>query len=82
VIDLPAGQHSFDMLDHTDRSQAAVTEAMTWVTTALTLDPPFFLESGASTVEECARPGRRLSLEGFAGVVACGEHLSGGEAAV
>jgi acetyl esterase/lipase len=35
VIDLPDGQHSFDMLDHTDSSRAAVTEAMTRVTAAL-----------------------------------------------
>jgi dienelactone hydrolase len=35
VIDVPDGQHSFDMLDHTDSSRAAVTEAMTRVTSAL-----------------------------------------------
>jgi acetyl esterase/lipase len=35
VIDVPDGQHSFDMLDHTESSRAAVTEAMTRVTAAL-----------------------------------------------
>jgi acetyl esterase/lipase len=35
VIDVPDGQHSFDILDHTDGSRAAVTEAMTRVTAAL-----------------------------------------------
>ena len=35
VIDAPDGQHGFDMLDHADSSRAAVTEAMNWVTTAL-----------------------------------------------
>jgi acetyl esterase/lipase len=35
IIDVPDGQHSFDMLDHTDSSRAAVTEAMTRVTAAL-----------------------------------------------
>ena len=35
VIDVPDGQHSFDILDHTDSSRAAVSEAMTRVTTAL-----------------------------------------------
>lgn len=35
VIDVPDGQHSFDMLDHTDSSRAAVTDAMTRVTAAL-----------------------------------------------
>jgi hypothetical protein len=33
-------QHSFDMLDHTDTPRAAVTEAMTWVTTALAAPDP------------------------------------------
>jgi dienelactone hydrolase len=36
VIDVPDGQHSFDMLDHTDSSRAAVTDAMTRVTATLT----------------------------------------------
>lgn len=31
VIDVPEGQHSFDMLDHNDGSRAAVQQAMTWV---------------------------------------------------
>jgi acetyl esterase/lipase len=35
VIDVPDGQHGFDMLDHTDSSRAAVTQAMTRVTAAL-----------------------------------------------
>lgn len=35
VIDVPEGQHGFDMLDHTDSSRAAVTDAMTWVTTTV-----------------------------------------------
>jgi len=35
VIDVPDGQHGFDMLDHADSSRAAVTEAMNSVTTAL-----------------------------------------------
>jgi acetyl esterase/lipase len=40
VIDVPEGQHSFDMLDHTDGSRAAVTEAMTRVTAALCTAAP------------------------------------------
>jgi acetyl esterase/lipase len=35
VIDVPDGQHSFDMLDHTDSSRTTVTDAMTRVTAAL-----------------------------------------------
>ncbi|OHV37113.1 MULTISPECIES: alpha/beta hydrolase [Pseudofrankia] len=31
LIEVPGGQHSFDNLDHTDESRAAVTQAMTWV---------------------------------------------------
>jgi acetyl esterase/lipase len=35
VIDVPGGQHSFDSLDHTDESRAAVRQAMNWVVGAL-----------------------------------------------
>lgn len=35
VIDVPEGQHSFDMLDHNDGSRAAVSQAMSWVAAAL-----------------------------------------------
>jgi acetyl esterase/lipase len=35
VIDVPNGQHSFDMLDHTDESRAAVERALTAVLTHL-----------------------------------------------
>ncbi|MFC3960952.1 hypothetical protein [Nocardia jiangsuensis] len=31
VIDVPNGQHSFDVLDHTDESRAAVERAVRWV---------------------------------------------------
>jgi acetyl esterase/lipase len=40
VIDVPDGQHSFDMLDHTDSSRAAVTEAMNWATAVLRAAAP------------------------------------------
>ena len=35
VIDVPEGQHAFDVLDHTASSRAAVREAMSWVVTTL-----------------------------------------------
>jgi acetyl esterase/lipase len=35
VVDVPDGQHGFDMLDHTERSRAGVMEAMAWVSAAL-----------------------------------------------
>jgi acetyl esterase/lipase len=35
VIEVPNGQHSFDSLDHTEESRAAVAQAMTWVAGAL-----------------------------------------------
>ncbi|WP_017627358.1 alpha/beta hydrolase [Nocardiopsis chromatogenes] len=31
IIDVPEGRHGFDMLDHSDASRSAVTEAMAWV---------------------------------------------------
>lgn len=31
VIDVPEGRHSFDVLDHTPASRAAVAQAMSWV---------------------------------------------------
>lgn len=38
IIDVPDGQHGFDMLDHTDESRDAVTRAMAWVVARLTAD--------------------------------------------
>lgn len=35
IIDLPDGQHAFDMFDDTDTSRQAVHQAMTWVQTTL-----------------------------------------------
>lgn len=35
VIDVPDGQHGFDMLDHNDDSRRAVGEALSWVASAL-----------------------------------------------
>lgn len=35
LIDVPEGQHGFDMLDHTDSSRDAVRKAMAWVTETL-----------------------------------------------
>jgi acetyl esterase/lipase len=35
LVDVPHGRHSFDMLDHTDESRAAVDRAMSWVAKAL-----------------------------------------------
>jgi acetyl esterase/lipase len=35
VVDVPDGRHSFDILDHTEQSRAAVEHAMAWVRRAL-----------------------------------------------
>jgi dienelactone hydrolase len=35
VIDVPEGQHAFDILDHNEGSRAAVRQAMDWVAKAL-----------------------------------------------
>ena len=39
IIDVPKGQHGFDMLDHTDESRAAVTKALDWAIAHLGQDP-------------------------------------------
>jgi hypothetical protein len=39
IIDVPKGQHGFDMLDHTDESRAAVTKALDWAIAHLGEDP-------------------------------------------
>jgi acetyl esterase/lipase len=31
IIDVPQGQHAFDVLDHTDWSRAAIEEALVWI---------------------------------------------------
>lgn len=36
VVDVPHGQHAFDMLDHTDESRTAVRTALSWVADHLT----------------------------------------------
>lgn len=35
IIDVANGQHGFDTLDHTDDSRRAVSQALSWVTSAL-----------------------------------------------
>jgi hypothetical protein len=35
IVDVPEGRHSFDILDHTEQSRAAVQQAMGWVRAAL-----------------------------------------------
>jgi hypothetical protein len=39
IIDVPKGQHGFDMLDHTEESRAAVTQALDWAIAHLGEDP-------------------------------------------
>ncbi|GAB3836282.1 nuclear transport factor 2 family protein [Kribbella italica] len=39
IIDVPKGQHGFDMLDHTEESRAAVTKALDWAIAHLGEDP-------------------------------------------
>ena len=39
IIDVPKGQHGFDMLDHTDESRAAVTKALDWAIAHLGEEP-------------------------------------------
>ncbi|WP_145802701.1 nuclear transport factor 2 family protein [Kribbella amoyensis] len=50
IIDVPKGQHGFDMLDHTDESRAAVTKALDWAIAHLGEDPTGTLPAaGTST---------------------------------
>lgn len=39
IIDVPKGQHGFDMLDHTEESRAAVTKALDWAIAHLGEEP-------------------------------------------
>ncbi|NEA34034.1 hypothetical protein G3I17_20535 [Streptomyces sp. SID13031] len=39
IIDVPKGQHGFDMLDHSEESRAAVTKALDWAIAHLGEDP-------------------------------------------
>jgi acetyl esterase/lipase len=39
IIDVPSGQHGFDMLDHTAEARSAVTRALDWVAAHLGAEP-------------------------------------------
>jgi dienelactone hydrolase len=39
IIDVPKGQHGFDMIDHTAESRTAVTKALDWTTAKLGVEP-------------------------------------------
>jgi hypothetical protein len=39
IIDVPKGRHGFDMLDHTDESRTAVTKALDWTASHLSVQP-------------------------------------------
>jgi len=49
IIDVPKGQHGFDMLDHTEESRAAVTKALDWAIAHLGEDPAGQLPIPAAT---------------------------------
>lgn len=52
IIDVPKGQHGFDMLDHSEESRAAVTKALDWAIAHLGEDPttPSQLPIPATTI--------------------------------
>ncbi|WP_343976394.1 nuclear transport factor 2 family protein [Kribbella koreensis] len=52
IIDVPKGQHGFDMLDHSEESRAAVTKALDWAIAHLGEDPtaPTQLPIPAATI--------------------------------
>jgi dienelactone hydrolase len=56
IIDVPKGQHGFDMLDHTDESRAAVTKALDWAIAHLGEDPAGQLPIPAATAPTTTTP--------------------------
>ena len=56
IIDVPKGQHGFDMLDHTDESRAAVTKALDWAIAHLGEDPSAQLPIPAPTSQPTSTP--------------------------
>jgi hypothetical protein len=56
IIDVPKGQHGFDMLDHTDESRAAVTKALDWAIAHLGEDPAGQLPIPAATAPATTTP--------------------------
>lgn len=56
IIDVPKGQHGFDMLDHTDESRAAVTKALDWAIAHLGEEPAGQLPIPTPTSQATAAP--------------------------
>lgn len=50
IIDVPKGQHGFDMLDHSEESRAAVTKALDWAIAHLGEDPAGQLPIPSATI--------------------------------
>ncbi|WP_433010086.1 nuclear transport factor 2 family protein [Kribbella sp. CA-294648] len=50
IIDVPKGQHGFDMLDHSEESRAAVTKALDWAIAHLGEDPTGQLPIPSTTI--------------------------------
>lgn len=50
IIDVPKGQHGFDMLDHDEESRAAVTKALDWAIAHLGEEPAGQLPIPAATI--------------------------------
>jgi acetyl esterase/lipase len=55
IIDVPKGQHGFDMLDHTDESRAAVTKALDWAIAHLGEEPAGQLPIPTPTIPSTTR---------------------------
>ncbi len=67
IIDVPKGQHGFDMLDHTEESRAAVTKALDWAIAHLGEDPtatstlPIPTPTETSTVSPASSPAKKTA---------------------
>ncbi len=58
IIDVPKGQHGFDMLDHDEESRAAVTKALDWAIAHLGEEPAGQLPIPAATTTSEPIPDR------------------------
>jgi dienelactone hydrolase len=62
VIDVPTGHHGFDMLDHTDESRAAVTQALDWAAAHLGAEPADLpIPAASPSAAQGTRPSAKTS---------------------
>ncbi len=72
IIDVPKGQHGFDMLDHSEESRAAVTKALDWAIAHLGEDPstPSQLPIPTTTIPATTTQPSKIPASAAAGTAA------------